>query len=49
MPASNGPDMIPSLLQIVEATVLGIKNPHEESMSQIRHKILDRLIALYLM
>ena len=45
----NEVDMIPAVLQIAENIVLYQKVTKPETAKQIRHKITDRLISLYLL
>lgn len=49
LPVKSYQDTIPSLLQIAESIVFGVDDSQSDSISQIRHKILDRLISIYLM
>lgn len=49
LPANTNQDMIPSLLQIAESIVFGVDGSQNDSVSQIRHKVLDRLLSIYLM
>lgn len=40
-------DMIPSILQIAESIMLHDRQIQDESVLELRHKILDRIIAFY--
>ena len=44
---TNENDMIPTILQIWEGIVLSESQLAEENIEEMRHKILDRLIAFY--
>ena len=46
---SNENDMIPAIIQLAENTILYHDTVKHETVTQVRHKVLDRLISLYLL